>query len=377
MLRLGLLLATLAGCTEAEPPLDFRNVPSGALAILASEAEFTNIREVFVTGKAIWVLDTAPPFLTRFDRQGGPFLRSGEHGEGPGEFSFPVALQVDRAAGTAHVWDLGNRRHSVFDAALTPVRAEPVQGAVWSGRKDIREVSYTDPHRVRLLERGVLVNHFPAPVNRTADFVGGSLNLADRTLSPERALVRFAEHTESGGGDPREFVAVPLWDYCGPDLVVWRPRSNDLAWQRDDGTLTASVRVPGRSSPIEAPDIAAFLEEMARHELGPGYTEARIDFAAMAGQARDRFADYAPFATQLLCSPEGTAWLQLFDNRTDPLGRGRVWLRVTRSGIVEGIEFPQVFRPIVATASSVLGSYESPAGVQWLAEWRDASDGDG
>ena len=361
----------LSACSASETSLDYRQVPAEALATPYPGLEFTDIREIVETANAIWVLDIAPPFVTRIERGTGSVLRVGERGEGPAEFSRPVALQVNPGDGSVHIWDLGSRRHTVFDAALTLVHSEPIRGAAWAVSRDIREVSYADPYRVRATVDGVLVSDFPSILNVTTDLPRGTLVRADPTLLTERELFRFAEHTDPSNGHPREFVAVPLWDACGSDLVVWQPRSHQLAWLDRHGRVITSVSAPGRPSPIDARDIAAYLEEMARLELGADYTKAGIDFMALARDTRPVFSDRLPFATEVVCADRGVAWLRVFDNRTDPFGRGRRWLRVSHTGAIEAIEFPEVFRPVAATARGVLGSYEFPEGVRWLAEWTD------
>ena len=370
--RVASVLFLAVACTApAEPALEFRQIPVEAIVTRYTELDFTKIREVVETAEAIWVLDVSPPFVTRIERSSGSVRRGGRRGEGPSDFSFPVALQVDPADGTAHVWDLGIRRHTVLDSELSVVVSQPIhQGAIPGGRWML-DISYADPYRIRKTGHGVLADDFPVRLDRPTDLVHGSVVRATPTLAPGREVVRFAEHLTRDGEDPKEFVALPRWDACGSDLVVWRPNSHELAWLDNDGGVKTSVRLPGRPSSISHADIAVYLEEMARVELGPDYANAGIDFMAMAREARPLFSDHLPFATEVICAEGGPAWLRLFDNRTDPLGRGRRWLRVSRSGAVEPIEFPAFFQPVAVAVRGLLGSYESPDGLQWLAEWME------
>ena len=355
-------------CGGSDASFEFRQVPAEALATPYRGVEFTSIRDVVATPDAIWVLDGSPPFLTRIERPGGPVVRGGDRGEGPADLVFPVALQVDPERRSAHVWDFGSREHKVFDATFSLVGSERLRGAEWARRRDFDDVSYASPYRVRLGAGGAIVLDSPIRLDVTADFRAASLVHADRALGTRRQAVVFADHMEPAREDPGEFAAVPLWDACGSDLVVWRPASHDVAWI-EDGAVKASVTIPGHPARIQVTDIASYLERMIRLELGPNYTEAGIDFDVMARGARSQFADHLPFVTSVLCRAGGTAWLRLFDNRTDPLGRGRRWLRISRAGTVNAIEFPPMFEPLTATARGVLGSLEFPDGVQWLAEW--------
>ena len=368
---MSMLIAAAACSAPEQPAIEFRQIPAEAIFTRYPELDFTEIREVVETAEAIWILDVSPPFLTRIERSTGSVRRGGRRGEGPADFSFPVALQVDPEDGTAHVWDLGIRRHTVLDSTLSVVVSQPIhQGAIRGGRWML-DISYADPYRIRKTGDGVLAGSFSVRLDRPTDLVHGSVVRATPTLAPGREVVRFAEHLAQDGEDLKEFVALPRWDACGSDLVVWRPDSHELAWLDDDGRVKTTVRVPGRPSSISHADIAAYLEAMARVELGPDYADQGIDFMAMAREARPLFADQLPFATEVVCREGGAAWLRLFDNRTDPLGRGRRWLRVSRSGAVEPIEFPAFFEPVAAAERGLLGSYESPDGLRWLAEWME------
>ncbi len=368
-LLLGAVCAVASACASSDAAIEFREIPAEALTTPFPGVEFTAIRDIATAPDAVWVLDTSPPYLTRIERAGGDVLRGGERGEGPEDLVFPIALQVDPDGGMAHVWDVGSRQHKVFDATMSLVRSERLQGASWARRRDFNDVSYADPYRVRLDARGAVVVHTPTRLDVTADFQEASLVRADLSLETRREVVAFSEHMRPTGETPGEFVPVPLWDACGSDLVLWRPASHDLVWLDDGGVSIAQVPIPGSPSPIQEADIVFYLEKMIRLELGPNYAEAGIDLEAMARDVRAHFSDELPFVTSVLCQSGGPAWLRLFDNRTDPLGHGRRWLRVTTSGAVDAFEFPPSFEPLVATPRGVLGSHGSPDGVRWLAEW--------
>lgn len=358
-----------SACASSEAAIEFREIPAEALTMPFPGVEFAAIRDLGTAPDAVWVLDTSPPFLTRIEHSGGRVVRGGDRGEGPEDLLFPIALQVDPDSGMAHVWDLGARQHKVFDATVSLIRSERLRGGDWARRTDFTDVSYADPYRVRLDARGTVVIDMPTRLDVTADLPRASLVRADLALETRSEVVAFSDHMRTAREDPGEFAPVPLWDACGGDLVLWRPASHDLAWLDDDGSVAAQVPIPGHPSPIREADIVFYLEKMIRLELGPNYAEAGIDLDVMARDVRAQFSDELPFVTSVRCQAGGAAWLRLFDNRTDPLGHGRRWLRVTSTGAVDAFEFPPSFEPLTATPRGVLGSFESSDGVQWLAEW--------
>ncbi len=365
--------AALSACTRDEPDPGFRAVPAEAVVVLHPEIAFANIRAVAETEEALWVLDDSPPFVTRVGRENESIMRGGERGEGPADFSLPVALQADPIEDLAHIWDIGNRRYAVFGPTLESVRSEAIHGGVWGGRSDIRATTYIDPYHTRIAGNDVLFVHYPAALHRTSDLLRGTVYRGDRTLRPRNELVRFSDYAGPETADALEFAAFPLWDACGPGLVVWDPLPGELAWLDGGGAPTATIPLGGRGPVLADTDIAAYLEAMARLEIGPGYTEAGIDFMAEARRVRELFSDRAPYATRLLCEDARTVWLQLFDNRTDALGRGRRWLRFDKAGTSETIEFPRAFRLLAVTPQRVLGAYEGLEAEegQRLAEWKN------
>ena len=79
----------------------------------------------------IYILDDGNHRVQIFDAQGN-FLRSvGSEGEGPGEFSMPARLSVNKA-GQFAVFDMGQQRISVFDASGELLRDQLVNGMVGS-----------------------------------------------------------------------------------------------------------------------------------------------------------------------------------------------------------------------------------------------------
>jgi hypothetical protein len=55
---------------------------------LAPEAPFLDVRDLAVGPESIWVLDAAPPFVTRISLPAGRVTRFGPEGRGPGELEY-------------------------------------------------------------------------------------------------------------------------------------------------------------------------------------------------------------------------------------------------------------------------------------------------
>ena len=367
-------LLALAGCssswTEATPEPQI--VESGEIQLLPIENRFVAVRDLVLVGGSLWVLDGAPPFVTRVPLEGGKAVQFGGEGEGPGEFLNPWAIQPsvrpDRSG--VRVWDLVTLRVSTFDSLGHFVGSERLsdEGRI-RARTDIREVSYADPFRVRSVGTDIVVGHFPRRIDRTADLVMGSLRRADSRLEPLGELVRFADHMKGGTSSFREWAAVPLWDVCDGALALWSPASDEIVWMDLQGEVRASAPVREKPSELRSEDIEAYLKWMARLEIGPGYEEAEINYASMAKTYRDRFAEYRPIATDLRCESKGVAWFRLFDTSSDPLGRGKTWMKAGREGTRQKVRFPLEFTPFVFTEGGIFGLLEAPEGHERLAWW--------
>ena len=66
-------VAVVLGACSAEDgarALDFHMVPADEVEILAPELLFADVRDIVVSEAAIWVLDLAPPFVTRISGAG-------------------------------------------------------------------------------------------------------------------------------------------------------------------------------------------------------------------------------------------------------------------------------------------------------------------
>ncbi len=377
-----LSLATLCSCGPGEPqesrgPIGPRTVEAAEIETLPSEEGFAQIRSLVFAGDALWVLDAAPPYLTRVSLTDGQTLQFGPEGQGPGELRNPWDIQPAPGLDPPgiQVWDPGNNRVSTFDCQGSLVTSDRLddEGLI-RARSDIRNVSYADPFRVRNAGQEVLIGSFPTRIDRTSDLGSGALRLADRQLHPGPEVLAFADHIKPGAEGLKEWAALPVWDVCGEVVALWSPSSSSVEWIGLGGEVQGSVVVTADPQPLTVDDVTAYLRWMARLELGPDFEKAPIDFEAMALSSRDNFVDVRPVATDLRCESSETVWLRMFDTSTDPLGRGHSWLRVSRNGEQQEFRFPVQFTPTVFTPEGAFGFLELEENQQ-LAWWGNDSLG--
>lgn len=373
-----LVVLAVMGCRGSNEEVlgGYRVVDPGEIVPVQTEARFYSVRDVALSGEALWVLEGTPPFVTRVSLVSGDALQFGAEGEGPSELRSPWGIQPvegpSRDAGV-RIWDLGNSRVSTFDAEGSFQGSERLspQGII-RARSDIREVSYADPFRIRAGPSGVFVAVFPGRVNRTPDFSGGALWQADWKLQPWLEMARFGEYALPGSDGLREWAAVPLWDACDGVAVLWSPESGTVLWLGPQGQVLRTAPVPADPEPLALEDIERYLRRMSRLELGPGHEKAGINFASAARSLRGEFAEDRPFATDLRCQGEEAAWIRRFDTSLDPLGRSQEWLRVSPDAAPLEVSFPTGFSPVLFTSDRAFGFLEAPSGDQRLAWWSEA-----
>ncbi len=372
------LVLAVAGCSPGGPghSVETRFVDAREVELLPATSRFVSVRDLAFDGESIWVLDGAPPFITRVSVRDGGSDQFGGEGQGPGEFLTPWAIQpadgpVD---GSIRVWDQGNDRVSTFDPRGNLLGSERLSedGRI-RARTDLRDVSYADPFRVRSTGAELVVGHFPGRIDRTADLMTGSLQRADVRLEPGPELTRFVDHMTKSASGLREWAAVPFWDVCEGAVVLWSPVSAEVVWLDLLGEVRARTPVEEKPAPVSLEDIETYLSWMARLELGPDYEDARIDYSSMAKSNRDRFAERAPIATDLRCQSGTEAWLRQFDTSSDPLGRGQTWLQISANGTRRRVRFPDGFTPALFTEEGAFGVLEVPEGFQRLAWWKEES----
>jgi hypothetical protein len=248
--------------------------------ILTSRVHLLSVRDLVATEQGLWVLDGAPPSVTRVSSPDGGVVQFGRRDQGPNEFLNPSAIKATTKADNSgvHVWDLGNVRASALDRAGKLVGASRINdGCLISARASLRDVSYANPVRVRSAGEDVVVGHFPGRLDRTADLAMGSRRRAEVDLTPGLELARFAGLMEQGAASLREWTLLPVWDAHDGEVVLWSPVSLEVVWLDLHGDQLGSERVEETPIPLNLEDIEVYSRWMARWEMGPGFEEEGID----------------------------------------------------------------------------------------------------
>lgn len=347
-------------------------VPIQEIRPIRPEVRFAGVLDMVFVDGALWILDTAPPLLTKLPLDGGQTVRIGSEGRGPGEFLEPHALQAspDQKSRSLLVWDFGLSRVSEISEDGHILRSERLseEGRL-RARSDIRDVSFVDPFRVRRLGTGFLVAHSDREIHRTSDAVSSHLQVTDRVLTPMEELVWFPDLIGEKDSGLTEWVQVPLWDVCEDQVALWNPNSSSIQWLDGKGRLVAGTTLPIAPTRITLQDVERYLRWMARLELGPDFRTAGIDFPSMARAYRDHFARFRPIGTELRCAGRNTAWIRLFDTTFDPLGRGSEWIVATPGRVGFSVRFPPEFTPFLFSVETVIGATETTGGFQVLGSW--------
>ena len=360
------LLGLLVSCSEARSnnAQDLKLEEWGFRPI-STDARFVSIRDMTLIGDGLWVLDGAPPFLTRISLETGDSFQQGEEGEGPGEFLAPWAIQPTSDSAGVLVWDFGSFRTTRYglSGSLNNTQDMSREGQILA-RSNFKDVSYADPFRVRSTPTGYLAGSFDRRLDLTADFSRGWLRLSGSDLDPGHTLLRFSDLTEPGMDNMREWAPVPFWEVCDGSIVVWSPATQELVWFNQEGIVRDRIRTVIHPTAIERQDIERYLEWMARLELGPQYRSQEIDYSVMATHVRDRFARIRPAATDLRCGGSGGVWIRLFDTEKDPIGRSTDWLLVSSGGLLRHVRMPDGFSLLLPSSEGLLGFRETPGGDQ-------------
>lgn len=374
----GVLAGVLIGC-GGDPP---ETAPGGgdadhvleasAIQIVGSGEALTLVRGLEVADDGtIWVLDDRSPFLTAFSAEGEVLLETGEQGDGPGEFTRPVALVRTSGSGAGDgsgIWAYDAVRHA-FVRVSDPDGGVPDQAggpSVALSRDDLPAGGFLPANGgipgmfpwMASSGASVFVAHPAAgePPRGTgfwrAEVVEVALPSGD--VGGRWAMDAFLPDPEAHHPGATEFAPTPLWAFCSDGSGwVYDPADHRVRPMDDPGAEGRSLLAPRqvafsleRLLDLLVPTILAEVPSAERPPEG----ELRVLLASEIGQTIDAFAEIFPEYFQMKCAPDGALWLQHFDWSEGRGGASPVWERVgpgEEDGSPTLLRFPdrfQVFR---------------------------------
>lgn len=373
VIRFAILALLPCACEEAE------DADSGHIVIDPDQMAWESPRgdlwgvvDVLQRDSHVWVLTSADPFVRGFG-EGAEVAAFGRVGDGPNELRSALKL-VDRGGGgEITLWDAGARLYRTFSAAGTLVAAWDA-GRLGTVRGDIGVVTFGDPLRVASATEGTVRVEYGGVVSWGPALWTGRLARFDDDGGVE-PLVDFAElqgapHEEPGGRDM--LAPVPLWDVCPDDrIALLDPNARHLHLFGRDWETRDSLSVSWELGPLTREDRLAYLRGQMEAESRD--QQLNVDIEPMVERAealsRDRFAQSAPLGVDIRCA-RGRVWIQEFDGRSDPLGRGRHWRTVSLAGqepMISRVTLPGGFRPYRISDSRMLGVVTDTLGLQTVA----------
>lgn len=360
----GFLMVAGVACEQQprETAVPVAVIASESLERLPVAVTFSEVREIVVAGTAIWVLDGAPPFVTRIAKGGQhEAVRFGRGGDGPAELRRPVALASTERG--VQVWDvqLDKRVSYGFDGSLDQVGRLSHERSGWI-RSDMDQVSHLDPWRIRRVGDSTMYVRLPRGMTHPIHYASGSLVRADENLGSAQIVLELSDLVPRDKRSLGHFPAMPLWDVCPTGFALWNPRSEQVEWRSPEGQIVDSVSVPSRGEAITIDGVERFLRRMARLELGVPLNTTDIDLRAEAERRRPQVGSLGPAFVDLRCGSDERVWLRRFDLRVDALGDGRDWLVVYPGGALEHIRLPSGFEPLAFERDLVLGVVQLPEG---------------
>lgn len=328
---------------------------------------------------SVWVLNNTEPFLIHLSAEGEVLRTQGARGGGPGEFSWPSTLLRDPSTGEVWVFEapLGRFMRVEEDGGEPEVITLPGD-STGPGRINSYEYLWMNNGGrgwMRGTEGGFLVARADPSVAWIFSLWSTDIVHLGRDGSVE-TVVRTADVV----GDPStrfpgatRFLPYPLWAAC-PDrsLAVYDPNRNAVVRLSAEGdSIGVHQLPPERRIPITQERIFTTIHPgILRNRLFADPPEPHVirqmierDYEPRADEFSEVFPEYAEFD----CTDADTLWIQRFDTTAGQMGRGPLWLRISGSGAVGEVRFPERFRPMRFTDGRIWGIHRGEFDVDYVA----------
>jgi hypothetical protein len=371
---LSLCLASLLGSCDSGSAEDEIVLEAGPAVSAVTDTLLFGVRDVAVSADGdIWVLSRHDPFIRRFTA-GRLVAAFGRNGDGPGEFRAPRSFVRGDRLIPPRVFDPGARLIVRLDSAGRELTRSSFRTTWGFVRSDIEEVSYGQVFRALSLTDSELVSLvYLGDVGTTRDLRRSALVRFTTLGSPIDTLVSFRNRfdPQSDRSAARWLVTVPLVAGC-PDgtTAVYDGITPEIRGYASGSEPVWRVAMPARVAASRAMP-AADLDRYVRYRVLGELLENQADTSTLerrvAEQLRSTRAWYAssvPAVVGLLCDDRGRVWLQEFDTRDDPLGKGRTWTILGRQGESAIVRVPGGFAPLTFSGSTLVGISRDSLGVE-------------
>lgn len=377
MRYLSLCLVTLLGSCASGSGDDEPVLETGPAISAVTDTLLFGVRDVAVTaGGDIWVLSRHDPFIRRFTA--GRLIASfGRRGEGPGEFRAPWSFVRGDRLIPPRVFDPGARLIVRLDTAGRELARSSFRTTWGFVRSDIEDVSYGQVFRALSTSDNELVSLvYLGDVGTTRDLRRSALVRFTALGSPIDTLVSFRDlfRPQTDRSAARWLVTVPLVTGC-PDgtTAVFDGIAPEIRGYSSGTDPVWRVAMPprlARTRGMPAADLDRYvhhrvLGELLENQADTSMLERRV--TEQLRSAKAWYASTAPSIVGLLCDDQGRVWLQRFDTRDDPLGKGRTWTVIGRHEESATVRVPAGFTPLVFSQATIVGISRDSLGVETVA----------
>lgn len=308
----------------------------------------------------IAVLNGGSHEIRFYDSTGG-FLRStGRHGNGPGEFRFPVGMV--RSADTLIVIDMSARRFTYIgpDGRLVRTKPSTVGLSGFVAFLDSSTFLAAEPLRHRSEGEGIFQRPYVA---RAVDIESGVADTLG-TFGTLAEMRTFAGEIVATTRVP--FTVHPGFRVSDGEIYVAEGHTSDIRVFDRDGQLIRVIRTTLAPSPVTAADYSRYVEhEIARLGMLPSTSEQ----AAHRGDLRRIYdamnpPSVEPYYDELFLTAENDVWVRRFNAFAADF---QEWIRFSASGrVVEIIRLPATVRVRDMQESSALGVTVDSLGVEYV-----------
>jgi hypothetical protein len=362
-----LALAVLCGqgCASNYPEVDFEKTVN-EVRILKSNLSMASVRGLAVSASGdLWILSSSEPFVHQFSAEGDHVRSFGSLGVAQDALKYPWSLTMEEAPSKPallHIWDVGAHEIFVFSTDGTLVSRIPVLISSNPVVTGIEHIAFGVPRKLERYGAGYVLQDETMTVALPVHLAYSRLLNVDSAGRVTNVIADFRRRYSAAAADlagARALVPIPLWTICRDSVAVFDPYTPAIDWFGPSGIVARSDRLRLSVREISEADRERWTRNWVSWEAaqrGKRLTEVALRYKIDRNlNYRTRYGSTAPPGVTLLCSDEGSLWLQQFSTRHHPVGFGASWLVIQAGQIIERVRFPFGFQPLVVKERNVVG----------------------